>query len=254
MTSHLVISDPHAHPDFDNERADWIGKLILDVKPDVAINIGDMFDFPSLSSYDKGRRSFYGKAFRKDLNAGLDFDKRLWAPIREARRRHPFKVFCEGNHENRLKRLLELSPELEGTISFTDMELHKNYDQIVEYSGYNTPGTIIIDGILYAHYVISGVAGRPISSTHLAYNLLQKKHQSVTVGHNHTFSYDVQPIAENKTIHGLCVGCMQTYTPDWAGEVGDLWQRGVALKHNVSDGSYDLEWISFDRLKKEYGE
>lgn len=252
MTTHLVISDPHAHPDHDNERADWVGKLILDVRPDVVVNIGDMWDFPSLSSYEKGKKSFWGRAYNRDLAAGLDFDRRLWGPIREAKRRHPFKVFIEGNHENRLKKLLQVQPELDGTLSFDDLGLKKNYDQVVEYTGSSTPGTITIDGILYSHFVITGVSGKAISAMHLGYNLIQKRHMSVTVGHNHTFSYDVQQTDE-KRLHGLCCGTLQNYQPDWAGEIYGLWRHGVVLKHNVRDGDYDLEWISLDRLKKEYG-
>lgn len=251
MTTHLIISDPHAHPDYSNERADWVGRLILDRKPDVVVNIGDMWDFPSLSSYEKGKKSFWGRAYKSDLEAGLDFDERLWAPIRQAKRKHPFKVFIEGNHENRLKRLLQVQPELEGTVSFSDLNLKANYDQIVEYSGQSTPGTIEIDGILYSHFVITGVSGKAISSLHLAYNLLQKKHQSVTVGHNHTFSFDVQNTGK-RVIQGLCVGTLQNYVPDWAGEIAHLWRHGVVMCHNVQDGEYDLEWISLARLEQEY--
>ena len=39
---HLVIPDPHAHPDHNNNRADWLGQLILDLKPDVVVNLGDV--------------------------------------------------------------------------------------------------------------------------------------------------------------------------------------------------------------------
>lgn len=28
---HLVIPDSHAHPDYNNNRADWLGELIADV-------------------------------------------------------------------------------------------------------------------------------------------------------------------------------------------------------------------------------
>ena len=45
---HLCTPDVHAHPDFNNDRADWLGKLILDLKPDVVVNIGDAADPTSL--------------------------------------------------------------------------------------------------------------------------------------------------------------------------------------------------------------
>ena len=70
MSVHLVVPDIHAHPDHNNDRADWLGKLILDIKPDVVVNIGDMWDMPSMSSYDKGTKGFYGRSYRKDWMPG----------------------------------------------------------------------------------------------------------------------------------------------------------------------------------------
>ena len=58
----MIVPDPHAHPDFHNERADWLGKLIKDLKPDGVINIGDAADMPYLCSYDKGTRAFQGRS------------------------------------------------------------------------------------------------------------------------------------------------------------------------------------------------
>ena len=79
--THLIIPDSHAHPDYNNNRYDWIGKLILDLKPDVLINIGDTADMPSLSAYDKGKASFHGRNYEKDINAHLDAQERMWGPI-----------------------------------------------------------------------------------------------------------------------------------------------------------------------------
>ena len=55
-------------------------------------------------------------------------------------------------------------------------------------------------------------------------------------------------------MNGLCIPCMVDYPVDWAGTVTDLWDRGVVVKHNVEDGNYDLEYVSLERLEKEYGE
>ena len=44
MKTHLILPDSHAHPDYSNDRYTWIGKLIMDIKPDVLINIGDTAD------------------------------------------------------------------------------------------------------------------------------------------------------------------------------------------------------------------
>ena len=50
---HLIIGDSHAHPDFNNERFTWLGKLIHDSRPDVVVNIGDMADMASLCAHSK---------------------------------------------------------------------------------------------------------------------------------------------------------------------------------------------------------
>jgi hypothetical protein len=253
MTTHLIIPDPHAHPDHSNERADYLGKLILDIRPDVVINMGDMFDMPSLSGYDKGKASFHGRNYKKDIAAGLDFDERMWGPIRRAKKRRPRAVFIEGNHEERQRRMLEYSPEFDGAVSFNDFDLDRNYQDIVRYTG-GTPGSIEIDGIIYAHYAISGVMGRPISGEHPAYSLLTKQFQSVTVGHLHVLDYCTRTDMLGKRMHGLISGVYMDYDADWAGhEICKMWNRGVVIKKNVENGDYDLEWVSLARLKKEYG-
>ena len=114
MKTHLVIGDPHAHPDFSNDRADWLGKLILDLKPDVVVNMGDTADLASMSSFDKGKASFHGRNYQKDIEAHLDFQDRMWHPIKKAKRKLPHRVVLEGNHENRIKKAIQYSPELEG--------------------------------------------------------------------------------------------------------------------------------------------
>jgi hypothetical protein len=248
---HLIIPDSHAHPEHNNDRADWLGKLIVDLKPDVVVNLGDMFDLPSFSGYDKGKARFHGRAYRKDLDAGLEFDDRLWAPIRKAKKRKPLSIFCEGNHEERMKRALDHQPELEGTIGFKDFQLDKNYNEIVEYKG-QTPGTIEVDGITYAHYFITGVSGRNVSGEHPAYSLLTKQFQSATCGHIHTFDYSIRTDAKGRRLHGLVAGVYQDYESDWAGDINKLWSRGIVIKRNVEKGNYDLQWVSLEALKAEY--
>lgn len=246
------MPDPHSHSDYGNDRADWIGKLLVDVKPDVFVNLGDQWDLPSLSAYDKGKASFQGRAYRKDLDAGLEFSERLWAPLRKAKKKKPFSVFLEGNHEERLSRVLNQHSELIDTIGFPDFDLDRDYDEVVRYKG-QTPGTITIDDITYAHYFVTGVSGRGVSGEHPAYTLLTKHFGSVTCGHTHTFDYSVRTDANGRRIHGLVAGVYQDYDSDWAGEMCKLWSRGVVIKRNVNKGDYSLQWVSLDELRQEYG-
>lgn len=251
MTTHLVIPDSHAHPNHNNDRADWLAQLIIDIRPDVVVHIGDSADMPSLSSYDKGKRGFIGRTYRRDIEAHLEFQDRLWSPVRGRKKRLPRTVFCIGNHEQRIHKALDLSPELVGTIGFEDLQLRQWYDDVVPYEG-STPGVIEVDGIEYAHYFISGVMGRPIGGQHPAYSLISRRHVSSTCGHSHLADLHYDTAGSNRKVMGAVAGCYQDYHADWAGESNKLWWRGVLVKHNVEGGTYDPQWISIEALKREY--
>jgi hypothetical protein len=248
----LVVPDSHASPEHHNDRADWLGELIADVKPDVLVHIGDSADLASLSTYDKGKRSFQGRNYKDDINAHLEFQDRMFRPIKKLKKKMPRTVFCEGNHEFRIKRAIELSPELDGAISFKDLCLKDWYDDVVEYEG-NTPGSITIEGVTFAHYFVGGIAGRPLGGIHAGYAIATKLLCSATCGHSHLFGTSVHTTAQGKKVIGTVVGAYQDYTNGWAGKVGQLWDRGVVLKRNVDQGQYDIQWIGLESMRKIYG-
>ena len=251
MTTHLVIPDTHAHPQHHNKRADWLGNLIVEVKPDVIIHIGDNWDMPSLSEYDRGKKCFQGRNYKSDIATGVEFLDRLFHPVKRQKQKLPRTVFCEGNHEHRLHRAIQLQPELEGAIGYDDFQLDRYFDDVVLYDG-STPGTIEIDGISYAHYHVSGVAGRPVGGEHPATSLITKKLSSATQGHLHLADWSTRMSLGGKRLMGCFVGCYQDYDSDWAGVMNNLWWSGVVVKRNVDNGCYDPEFISINRLKKEY--
>ena len=87
--THLVIPDAHAHSDHHNKRFEWLGRLIVDIKPTTVIMLGDWADMPSLCSYDKGTKGFEGRRYWKDVNAAIDAQERMFKPIRKAKKKHP---------------------------------------------------------------------------------------------------------------------------------------------------------------------
>lgn len=252
MTSHLVVPDTHAHFQHHNKRAEWLGKLINDLKPDVVIHLGDSADMPSLSGFDKGTRAAIGRTYRADVDAHLDFNYRLWDTVKASKRKLPRRIILEGNHEHRIVKAINLQPELDGAISPNDLRMYDFYDEYIEYNG-RSPGVVVVDGIHYAHFFISGVMGKAIGGTHAAYSILQKGHGSSTAGDLHLLSYDIQTGIGGRRIQGLVAGCYQDFDADWAGEANRLWWRGVVFKDNVDNGNYDPRFISLASLKKAYG-
>lgn len=253
MSTHLIIPDYHAKPGDDNRRADWLAKLIIDVKPDVVVNIGDQADMPSLCSYDRSTRAFVGRTYSDDIAAHNEAQERIWEPVRRRKKKLPRSVFLIGNHEQRINKALDASHELEGTISLNDLDLDTYYDDVVPYTG-NTPGSIAIDGIVYAHYFISGVMGRPVGGTHPAHSLISKLHHSCTSGHLHLADWSTTTTVLGNRVQGLFCGTYQEVEPEtsWAGAASSLWWNGVVVKRNVDRGNYDLQMISIDTMKKEY--
>jgi hypothetical protein len=251
-STHLVIPDPHAHPNFHNKRADLLANLIIDLRPDAVICMGDGPDMPSLCGYDRGKRSFQGRTYRADIDAWLDFQDRMWAPVKARKKRLPDSYYIEGNHDERIERAINLQPELDGAIGFKDLQLDYYWKEVVRYDG-RTPGILCLDDINYAHYFVSGVMGKPIGGERPANALLTKQYLSCTAAHSHTLDFCVRTTASGKKIQGLVAGCFLDYRADWAGVCNDLWWSGVIIKRNVEGGHYDPQFVSLQALKKEYG-
>jgi len=251
--TYLIVPDPHAHFEHDNLRADYLANLIIDIRPDVVVNMGDQFDMPSLSDYDKGKRSFHGKSYKKDIEAGLEFHDRMWGPVRATKKKMPYRVVLEGNHEHRVERALDLSPELAGTIGFSDYGFSEFYHDVVRYDG-QLPGIFKSDGILFSHYFPTGVSGRPMGGISPARMMAQKNKVSCVASHIHTLDFFSEKNIDDKVINCLIAGCYQDYINDWAGPIGKFWRAGVAVLRNVEDGNFDFQWISLESLKKAYGD
>jgi hypothetical protein len=173
------------------------------------------------------------------------------SPIKKSKRKRPRFIRLIGNHEQRISRALDLSPELEGTIGYKDLRLGDYYDNIVEYAG-NSPGSINIDGITYSHYFVAGVSGKPSSGSSTASTSLLKSHRSLTQGHSHLYDFCTKPTLDGHRINSLVGGCFIDHTLDWAGDMNKLWWRGLFIKRNVEDGNYDLEAVSMNRLEVMY--
>lgn len=254
--THLIIPDAHCYPEDNFRRFEWAGKLILEKMPDVIVQIGDWWDMSSLCSYDKGKRDFMFRSYREDIEAGHKGEKYLYGPIVEfnenqvknkKKKYNPLIVKILGNHEYRVKRVLELEPRWDGTISMNDFTTKLPLPEVIV----DFMDVIEIDGIHYSHYFVSGVKGLPASS---ARALLAKKLTSCTMGHTHTLDSAVGVRPNGSKVRSLICGSFHDKDhSSFAGpQVDAVWYNGLFLKHNVKDGDYDLEEWSIDRLEKHF--
>ena len=107
MTKHLVIPDTQCKPNQTYDHLAWAGQYAADKKPDTIIHLGDHWDMPSLSSWDIGKKSFEGRRYTDDIEAGHAGMQAFLTPIRAEQRRlrqnrkkvwNPRMVFLIGNH------------------------------------------------------------------------------------------------------------------------------------------------------------
>jgi hypothetical protein len=260
----LAIGDPHAKPDSSNERFSWLGNLIVDLRPKRILCIGDLFDFPSLSSYDKGKKSFEGRRYRKDLEAGHDALKRIQAPIDayndEQRKKakltrktpelyEPIKDFCLGNHCNRLNRVIEEDPKLEGTIGLKDLRLEEFGWKVHPFLA-----PVYIEGILCQHYLTSGNMGRAIAGDNAAKTILAKYHTSAIVGHSHNLN-TATAARHGKQMWAGSIGCFFTEKEHYVDEsVQSNWWRGLVLLENIKDGCVgSVRLMGMEDIERKYG-
>jgi hypothetical protein len=242
MFTTLVIPDQHAHPDHDNSRAEALGEMMYALRPDAVINLGDAADMPSLREVDKGSKEYQNQNYRRDIDAHLDFQEKLWYPYRKNKKRRPYTVFTVGNHEQRINKLINRNPVLEGAIDMDDLELDTWYDLIVPYNG-STPGVFNDFYYDYAHYVISGVMGKPIGGVHQAYTMNKTRFKSTIVGHSHVLDYNVQTDGHGDKLQSISAGCFIDYKTDWAGEAQKFWWSGVVILRDDSPEFVPIEAI-----------
>jgi len=256
----LIIPDPHAHIDYDNERFKALGKFIMKEQPEYIVCLGDMADLPSLSSYDKGTKGFEGRRYKKDVQATVEAQDSLFEEYNKYNRRRkknakkmykPNLVMCIGNHEDRITRACNSQPELDGTISLEDLAYKDFGWEIVPFKKSKT-----IEGITFSHYFTSGIAGRPISSVHIGHTLITKLHCSAVQGHSHLYNHAEHTRPDGQKIFGLSAGCYShpKYSESWCQDTEHQWWRGVVMLEGLDgEGYYDgVRAITQRKIMKEY--
>lgn len=253
MTTHCVIPDVQAKPGQDFEYLNRVGRYIVDKQPDTLICIGDFADMESLSSYDKGHKSFEGRRYIKDIEAAQDAMEALLEPLNTFNKKaraggkkqyKPRMVLVLGNHENRINRAVEIQPELDGVMT-TDALGYVGFGWEV----YPFLQVVNIDGVNYSHYFTSGVLGRPVGS---ARTLLTKKFQSCVQGHVQTMDIATAYRADGTSITALMAGTCYEHEETYLGPQGNSHYRGIHLLYEVLDGSFYHHAVSLNYLKKRY--
>ena len=252
--SHLFIPDTQVKAGVPLDHLTWIGKYVLEKRPDVIVHAGDHADMESLSHWDKGKLQFEGRRYRRDIDAANYGFELLCAPMEEfnerqtttdhlSRRYRPERHVTLGNHEDRIRRAVEEDPKLEGLMSVADLD----------FRGWQVHPFLVpvrIDGVYYAHYFANPMTGRPYGGA--VKNRVRQVGHSFSMGHQQTLDYGVEFTSAGEQRNGLVAGACYLHDEDYKGPQGNAHWRGVIVKHQVSGGAYDPMFVSLDYLCRRY--
>lgn len=239
-----IVADTQAKPNVSLEYMKWIGKYIFDKKPDIVVHIGDAYDFESLSSYDKGKKSFEGRRLKVDIEAGNESMRLLLAEFQKDGY-NPRLIFCTGNHEARFDRLAEEMPELDGFVGTDTLPLAEMGWEVQPFLK-----PINIEGIFFVHYLANPMTGKPYGGT--AMNQLKTVGNSFVVGHKQCLDVAIRPTLDGKHQIGIINGAAYDFEEPYKGYTGNNHFRGITMLYEVKDGFGLPMFISLDCLKNRY--
>lgn len=235
----LVIPDTQVRPGVPLEHLTWAGRYIAEKQPNYVVHLGDHWDMPSLSSYDRGKRCFEGRRYRDDVEVGNRAMKMLTDQYRGIRGYRPQEHFLEGNHEDRIERATQLQPELHGTIGLHDLNLAGwNVRRFLE--------VLTLEGIKFSHYFTSGLYGRPVASAAV---LLRVAAGSAVMGHSQRVDLAVH---EKTGAIALMAGLYYQHDEDYLGPQGNHCRRQLVMLNECRNGIFDPMFVSLDYLKSRF--
>ena len=241
----LVIADTQCKSEEDLEYMLWIGHYIAEKQPDVIIHIGDHYDFPSLSSYDKGKSSAEGKRLVKDIEAGNIGFEYLNMAMQKHKDYNPRKIFCLGNHEHRLDRYIDDNPELIGTLGTDFLPFDKHGWEVHPFLK-----PVEVNGIFFVHYLANPFSGKPYGGN--AMNILKTVGRSFVVGHKQTLDSAIRPTIDGKLQLGIINGACYPFNEKYKGFQGNNHFRGITVLTEVEDGFGCPSFVSLSQMRDLY--
>lgn len=251
---HMLIPDTQCKPGGDTRHLTGAGNYLVDKQPDRLIHMGDNWDMPSFSSYDKGKKRAEGQRYHLDIKAGNEGMDALMAPLhaynakqrRNGKKQYkPDMHFLIGNHEERIMRYCEDNPELDGQLGYHDFNLIRHGFKVHDFNE-----IVELDGISYAHYFYLPNSGRPYCS--MIETRLKQIGFSFSMGHQQGKAVGARYLANGQVQRGLVVGSFYVHDEHYKGPQGNEHWRGCIYKHEVKDGNYDIMELSLNYLVEKW--
>lgn len=229
----LLLSDAHI-PFMDPELADiWIGQA-KSIQPDGIDIIGDLIDCYTISRFDKNPRRKHN--IQDEITGAIAFLTRIRKACPNADIR-----FSEGNHENRLERMLwSTAKHLAPLHCLTIEKLLELKSLDIRYYDPKAPYKI---GRLY---FLHGDVGRKQNFSKSAGGrnadaIARAIGGSVICGHSHQMGYSAFRSWE-RNLEGYEIGCICAYDLEYVIGVPP-WQQGWASIDFITSGAYHVDFV-----------
>lgn len=214
--------------------------------------LGDLYDMPSLSSYDLTDHpgEYHQRRYEMDLLAGDMAVDLFEHGLRAASRYRPRKVYLLGNHEDRYTRLIGAEPKLSGALRAPWAHAAARGWEIVPFL---EPS--IIDGISYAHFFPRGPNGSVTNSRNGAPSAraqVQREMMSCVAGHKQGLDSHIQNTSRGM-MRGIQAGSFYSHDEGYLTPQGTVYWRGILLLTEVEAGSFNLCEVSLAYLQRKYG-
>lgn len=215
----MVIGDPHASPEYDNDRFERLGELARTRGATHVHCTGDWTDFESLLSHGTPL-SQEGKRYFADVAAGNDALERFDRGLGGARVR---KSISLGNHDARPDRFVADNPQLETSMSWRDVRFEEHGWRTVPWNRVGILGPFVV-----SHH-LTNQRGKAYGGKMLAKTNELVAGQSVIVGHDHRFQLWLEPTYRGRN-HSFVAGCCihpDMRNESWCAGQSHAWDIGV---------------------------
>lgn len=241
----FVIPDVQAKPGVPLDHLKWAGKYIAEKRPDIVVCLGDFADMPSLSLYDKGKRTFEGRRYKADVSAAHDAMERLMTPIVQANGYKPELILTLGNHEDRISRATLDDAKLDGTIGISDLGYTEWGWQV-----HGFKDVVDVQGIHFSHFFYNPNTGYPWGGN--AHTKLKNVGFSFVMGHQQGFDMAWRQLANGRRQLGMVAGSFYQHEEEYRGAQANNEWRGCVMLSEAKNGEADVMQISLDYLKRKF--
>jgi predicted phosphodiesterase len=245
----IAIGDTHDSPILAKDRLRWIGKHCAEKKPDRIVHIGDFCNWDSVSAHEERGSFAYAQrpSFRDDLQSceeamGLFYKEVSHLDI-------PQDLVC-GNHEDRIIRFENKTPETVGTLwaQFEDAAARHRW-RLHQYGQW-----LLIDGVGFIHVPLN-IMGKPYGGQNCENAIANHATHSIVFGHTHRSTFRKTPkIGANNSIEIMNLGSAMPsgYVARYAGTATTGWSYGIYELEIRHGHIVSHNFISMDQLERLY--